>query len=195
MRIITTLIGIITLVVVILDFCVITDNNKIYGQENNGNTTLEKTLYFQVEIPDDWTYQMYSDSYITDLLGFGPSNSIDAMPSENFGSNTTFATTNFKQYADYTIKNAPLDAFVKYMIDKQNLIQVTSQKDVIVANETATQIYAEGIGEGEGFKFLHYYLMHNKEPYVLGYKAFDHLYEKYLPDFEKMLKSFKRIDY
>jgi len=81
------------------------------------------------------------------------------------------------------------------MIDKQNLIQVTSQKDVIVANETATQIYAEGIGEGEGFKFLHYYLMHNKEPYILGYKAFDHLYEKYLPDFEKMLKSFKRIDY
>ena len=151
MKIITTLIGIVTLVVVILNFCVITDNNKIYGQENNGNTTLEKTLYFQVEIPDDWTYQMYSDSYITDLLGFGPSNSIDAMPSEHFGSNTTFATTNFKQYADYTIKNAPLDAFVKYMIDKQNLIQVTSQKDVIVANETATQIYAEGIGEG--FKF------------------------------------------
>lgn len=187
MRIIT-LSGVI---LVILIFSIITAN--IYAQNSN-NTTLEKTLYFEIEIPNNWTYQVYSDSYITDVLGFGLSNSIDAMPTEHFSSNTTYATTNFKQYADYTIKNAPLDAFVKYMIDKQNLIQVTSQKDVIVANETATQIYAEGIGEDEGFKFLHYYLIHNKEPYVLGYKASNHLYQKYLPDFEKMLNSFKWID-
>jgi hypothetical protein len=80
------------------------------------------------------------------------------------------------------------------MIDKQNLIQVISQKDVIVANETTRQIYVEGIGEAEGFKFLHYYLMHNKEPYVLGYNASGPLYEKYLPDFEKMIKSFKWIN-
>jgi hypothetical protein len=113
MKIITVLIGInIFIVLIILNFSVITisvNDNNIYAQ--NSNTTTERTLYFQVEIPDDWVYQVYSDSYITDLLGFGPSNSIDAMPPEQFSSNTTYATTNFKQYADYTIKNAPLDAF------------------------------------------------------------------------------------
>lgn len=188
MRIIT-LSGVI-LVIVILNFSVITIN--IYAQ--NSNTTIEKTLYFQVEIPDNWRYEVFSDSYATELLGFGPSNSIGAMPSEHFGSNTTYAAASFKQDAYYSIKNAPLDAYVKYMIDEQNLMKVISEKNVTVANEISRQIYAEGIGEKEGFKFLQYYVIHNKEPYRIGYTASGNLYEKYVPDFEKMLKSFKWID-
>jgi len=46
----------------------------------------------------------------------------------------------------------------------------------------------------EGAKFLHYYVFHNKKPYFIGYMATEDLYQKYLPDFEKMLKSFKWID-
>jgi hypothetical protein len=185
--IIITLSGVIILV--ILNFSVITN---IYAQ--NSNTTLEKTLYFQVEIPDDWTYEVFSDSYATELMGFGQSNSIGAMPSEHFGSNTTYAAASFKQDAYYSIKNAPLDAYVKYMIDEQNLMKVISEKNVTVANETSRQIYAEGIGEKEGFKFLQYYVIHNKEPYRIGYTASGNLYDEYFPDFEKMLKSFKWID-
>ncbi|HET9773457.1 MAG TPA: hypothetical protein VFP25_00590 [Nitrososphaeraceae archaeon] len=74
-------------------------------------------------------------------------------------------------------------------------MKVISQKDVIVANEIARQIYAEGIKELEGFKFLQYYVFHNKEPYFIGYKTSSgDLYEKYLPDFEKMVKSFNWLD-
>lgn len=188
MRIIT-LSGVI---LVILNFYLFTN---IYPQEDD-NTTTESTLYFEIEIPDDWTYDKYSDSYATKLLGFGPANTIDAMPSEYFGSNTTYAAASFKQYPYYTIKNAPLDTYVKSMINGfiPNLIKVISENNVTVANETSRQIYAEGKGKFEGFKFLEYYLFHNKEPYMIAYKASNHLYEKYLPDFEKMLNSFKWID-
>lgn len=96
-----------SVILVILTFSVITN---IIAQDNN--TTLEKTLYFQIEIPDDWIYQSYSDTSVTKLLGFGPLNTIDAMPSEFWSSNTTFPVVSFKQNAYYTIKNVPLDAYV-----------------------------------------------------------------------------------
>jgi hypothetical protein len=64
-----------------------------------------------------------------------------------------------------------------------------------VAKETARQIYSEGFGETQDLKFLQYYLFHNKEPYLIGYYgAKEGIYEKYLPDFEKMVKSFKWLD-
>lgn len=80
------------------------------------------------------------------------------------------------------------------MIDEQNSIKVITQKEVTVANETARHIYAEGIGDMEGFNYLQYFVIHNKQPYLIGYKAPNNLYEKYLPDFQKMVKSFKWID-
>jgi hypothetical protein len=197
MRIVTTLIGFIIIVVVILNFSVSTDNNNnIYGQESNKteNTTLESTLYFKVEIPNDWAYEKYSASYLAELVGFGPLNNIRTMPSEYWGANTSYAVAGFQQIDYYTVRNAPLDLYEKYMIEHTPGMKVVSKKNVTFANEPSRQIYGEGIGEEEGFKFLQYYLFHNKEPYYIAYKASNNLYEKYLPDFEKMLKSFKWID-
>ena len=183
------------IILVIINFCVITN---IYAQEDNKNTSIVKTLYFQVEIPDDWVYERSSESSITKILGFGPANTIIGTPAEYyaevFDPNSTFAGVMFQQDTGYTIKNAPLDAYVKYKIHKQNLMKVISQKDVIVANETARQIELEAIGDNEGLKTTQYYLFHNKEPYSISYGSTSIIYEKYLPDFEKMLKSFKWID-
>jgi len=53
------------------------------------NTKTERTLYFQVEIPDDWTYEAFSDSYVTEVLGFGPLNTIGLVPSEFWDANMT----------------------------------------------------------------------------------------------------------
>jgi len=181
------------IILVILTFSVITN---IYSQEdNNNNTSIAKTLYFQIEIPDDWVYEITSQSSITKILGFGPLNVIGATPVEYYDLNSFGIGSAFLRDADYTVRNAPLDAYVKYGIDRLEQVKIVSQKDVIVANETARQIEYEGIGEKEGFKGIQYYLFHDKEPYFISFGSFisgeDSLYEKYLPDFEKMLKSFK----
>lgn len=66
-----------------------------------------------------------------------------------------------------------------------------SKKNVTLANEPSIQKYAEGIKELEGIKVLEYYVFHNKELYIIGYKASENLYEKYLPDFGKNVKIFQ----
>jgi hypothetical protein len=46
----------------------------------------------------------------------------------------------------------------------------------------------------EGFnsiKFLEYMLMHGNQPYYIEYMANEKDYEKYLPQFEQIVKSFK----
>jgi hypothetical protein len=109
--IIITLSGVIFLV--ILNFSVITN---IYGQEDINNTTLKKTFYFEIEIPDDWIYRKFSNAYATGLLGFGPSNSLVAIPVEYWGSNTSYAVAQFNRclfctkmqilvYIKYKLKN------------------------------------------------------------------------------------------
>ena len=102
MRIITSS----SVILVILIFSVITAN--IYAQEDN-NTTLEKTLYFQVDVPDNWVYREFSDAYHVDASGFGVVSQILAIPIENLGSNTSFVVAQFRQDADYLLRNAPLD--------------------------------------------------------------------------------------
>ena len=48
-------------------------------------------------------------------------------------------------------KMSSLDIYVKYKLAEQNAMKVITQKDMILANETSRQIYAEGIGKFEGF--------------------------------------------
>ena len=192
-----TLIGtniILVFVFAILSISTSNDNNDSVYAQNSSNATLKKTFYFQVEIPDDWIFRKFSNSYATGLLGFGPSNSLVAIPVEFWGSNTTYAVTQFRQDAYYDVKNASLNTYVKYKLAEQDAITVITQKDIILSNETSRQIYAEGIGKFDGFKFLEYYVFHNKEPYIITYHASNNVYEKYLPDFEKMVSSFKWIN-
>lgn len=74
------------------------------------------------------------------------------------------------------------------------MMKVISQNETILDNQTAIQIHAEGFGEMNGYKFLQYYAIHNNDPYFISYKAFKDQYEKYLPDFKKMLRTFEFLD-
>jgi hypothetical protein len=93
----------------------------------------------------------------------------------------------------YAIKNAPLDLYVKYQIDKQDGMQVKSKQNVTIDNETAAKIYADGINSFSGIKFVEYMLMHDKEPYYLAYMGNVKDFEKYLPEFEQIIKTFKFV--
>jgi hypothetical protein len=101
------------------------------------------------------------------------------------------AFASFKQDSSYGIKNAPFDVYVKYKIDKQNGMKVTSKENGTIDNETAVRIRGDGINSFGGIKSVQYLVWHDNTPYTLVYVANVKDYEKYLPQFEQMVKTFK----
>ena len=130
------------ILVAILTFACWTINNAyVYatdGSDNVGNR------YFSINIPDSWTYQESSNTLEARTQGMGPLNRIDLTPSEfsdfllmpfekymekiqDGGAGATF-----DQDIDYRLKNAPLESYVKYKIDKLGILNITSQYYTIV---------------------------------------------------------------
>jgi hypothetical protein len=98
----------------------------------------------------------------------------------------------------YPIENAPLDVFVKYQLDKNfHGFKVTSKQNVTIDNEPAVKMYADGIAidyidlDYTGIKSVLYWVWHDEKPYTLEYTASVKDFEKYLPQFEQMVKTFK----
>jgi hypothetical protein len=89
--------------------------NKAFGEVVDG-------LYFSVDIPETWTYTQSPESSIKELLGVNSYSSIVLVPME-FG---TFLIENddiemgngsaaivFARDFEYSLKNAPIDLYVK----------------------------------------------------------------------------------
>ena len=71
-------------------------------------------------------------------------------------------------------------------------LSITSQDDSIVGKETAVKI--EGSDNSRTIKLVIYLILHDKEAYNLDYVANVNDFDKYLPDFQEMIKSFKFND-
>jgi hypothetical protein len=174
-------------------------DSKVYAITNVNNT------YFSINIPDNWTYIETTQSRAAKILGFGPTNSIETTPhkfGEFFLNQTTplsqkmekeGAYSLFQQKADYPIKNAPLDLFVKYEIFKHNQLEVVTRDNTTIDNEPAVKILSDGIKSSNGINFVEYFVMHNKEPYYISYMANEKDFQKYFPQFEQMVKTFKFV--
>ena len=172
-----------------------------YALTNVNNT------YFSLDVPDNWTYVEGSSSSMAELIGFGPKDSVFLIPTEvvvSISNLNTSAVENksaeimkqglvvsvFAQYSDYPLKNAPLEVLLKN-ITNQIPHQITSRQNLTIDNETAVKIYADGVNDMSGTKFVEYYIMHDKEPYSILYLANAKDFEKYLPEFEQIVKTFK----
>ena len=174
-------------------------DSKVYAITNVNNR------YFSIKIPDNWTYVQTTESPVAKILGFGPNNMIALTPNEfgEFFLNQTKplsemmenegAFSSFQQKADYPIKNAPLDLFVKYEIFKHNELKVVTRENATIDNEPAVKIFSDGIKSSNGINFVEYFVMHNKEPYYISFAANVKDFQKYLPQFEQMVKTFKFV--
>ena len=147
---------------------------------------------FSIDIPDDWVYKgnLFSKVELTPNE-FGVFIINDKPWNEQMNETDTGAVASFEQDWLFPIKNAGLDLYVKFKVDKQNAMQVTSKQNVTIDNETAVKIYADGINSLSGIKFVEYMTMHNKEPFYIGYMAKAKDFQRYLPEFEQIAKSFK----
>ena len=159
-----------------------------------------KGLPFSIDIPDRWAYTETPPTPIEHLLGVSSYLSVAMVPAQSaelliqetgdiqMGNNT--AVIVFAEDSDYKVRNAPLDLYVKYRMNKDESLSVTSQETTEVGNETAVRIEGTKNGTSGDIKLLEYLMLHNNEPYIIRYIAGMNDYEQNLADFELMVKSF-----
>jgi hypothetical protein len=159
-----------------------------------------KGLPFSIEVPDSWSYTETPEPPIEHVLGVSSYSSVVLVPAEfaelliqekgniNMGNGTALIV--FAEDSDYSVKNAPLDLYVKFKTNKDDYLNVTSQQDTTVGKEKAVRIEGSKNDNSSNTRLLEYLLLHNNEPYIIRYIASMHDFERNLPDFELMVKSF-----
>ena len=159
-----------------------------------------KGLPFSVEIPDTWAYTETPEPPIEHVLGVTSYTSVILVPvhfaelliqeKHDIAMGNGSAAIVFAKASDYSVKNAPLDLYVKYRMNEDNSLNVISRQDTIVGKEKAVRIDGSKNDTSGNIKLLEYLLLHNNEPYVIRYIAGVNEFERYLPEFELMVKSF-----
>ena len=159
-----------------------------------------KGLPFTVEIPDTWAYTETPEPPIEHVLGVTSYTSVVLVPvhfaelliqeKHDIAMGNGSAAIVFAKASDYSVKNAPLDLYVKYRMNEDDSLNLISRQDTIVGKETAVRIDGSKNDTSGNIKLLEYLLLHNNEPYVLRYVAGVNEFERYLPEFELMVKSF-----
>lgn len=146
-----------------------------------------------MDIPDNWAYE----KDILSQPALTPSEFADFLINqsqplkEKMKDGGAFAS--FKQDSSYGIKNGPFDLYVKDKIDQQDGMKVTSNENGTIDNEIAVRIRGDGINSFNGIKFVQYLVWHDNKPYALAYMANVKDYEKYLPQFQQMIDTFKFV--
>lgn len=189
---------------IVLTFMLITFSlTAVHAQEKVEN------LYFSLKVPETWTYAEYSNTAMASFMGRGPVNDVQSAPGE-FGdllvddedSSTGIIDrlesggvfSEFTQDTDYSLKNAPLNAYVKYIVNQQSESwNVTSMDNGTIAKQDSVKISSNGTSEYANLKKIEYLVFGDKEPYRLQYIANIKDYDKYLPEFEQMVKSFRFV--
>ena len=186
------------LTVAISSSCIYSTQTTEAGKKTNDD--LKETLYFSIAIPDSWIYEGYSATYAADMMGYGIINAISLYPNtfddEEIQIDKSGVLVIVQQDQRYSIKNAPLETYVKKKISigQENNANFTSQEKIIVDGEEAIKVYSESVGEHTGLKYIEYFMMYNDLPYHIMYQSDQENYDKYLPEFEQMVKTFKFRD-
>jgi hypothetical protein len=173
--------------------------SNVYAQNNNGNNmgesdNIAKTSYFSIEPLDNWTYEINSDKTTAQTMGSGASNAIILYPKDiDIGTaveagNAVIA--NFEKDNTYNVKNAPLNDYVKYHTENA-IAPITSQENIIIDGEPAIKVLANVKGDQGEMKYLFIYTIHDSEYYNIGLMGNTNNFNRYLPEFEQMLSTFK----
>lgn len=165
-------------------------HGQTVDNETNASTTVN-TTDFSIDIPDNWVYEVVLISKVK--LAPNEFGDVLIINEDKWSEqvNNTGVVASFSQDFLFPIENAGLDLYVKYEIEQRTGINVTSKQNTTIDNETAVRIYGDGIDSLSGIKFVEYMLMHDKQPYYIAYMANVKDFEKYLPQFEQIVKSFK----
>lgn len=181
-----------------------------FDSKVNAITNVNNT-YFSMDIPDDWRYAEHLNTGMAGMAespSRAPVNLVALAPADfaeslvvNKDQESPYAKmlnggaySTFRQDADYTNKNSTLEEYVKHRINSLiRGVNLTSQQDTIVGNEKAVRIEGNGIKILKNLKYVAYLVLHDKDPYYLEYIANVNDFQKYLPQFEQMVKTLKFV--
>jgi len=157
-------------------------------------------LLFSIEVPDSWSYTETPEPPLEHVLGVSSYSSVVLVPAKfaelliqdrgDIGMGNGTAAILFAEDSDYTVKNAPPELYVKFRMNKDDSLNVTSRQDTMVGKEKAVRIEGIKNDTSGNIRLLEYLIIHNNEPYIIRYIASMNDFERYLPDFELMVKSF-----
>jgi hypothetical protein len=170
------------------------NNNK--NNENEESINLIKTSYFSIEPIDNWTYEINSDKTTVQTMGSGASNEIILYPKDiDIGTAVEAGNAvivNFMQDNTYNVKNAPLSQYVKYKTENART-SIISQEDTTIDGEPAVKVLSNVKGNSGDVKYLFIYTIHDKKYYTIGFIGNTNNFNRYLPEFEQMLNTFKFV--
>jgi hypothetical protein len=155
---------------------------------------------FSINVPDNWAYQQ-SGSTLANIFGTGPW--VNLIPTEfselliNPGQELSGksiknqgAYSIFEQDTNYPFRNVPLNIYTQYNLNLSE-VKVLSTENTTIDGEQAVRIHRTPRDNTTNVQVVDYYTVHDGKPYFIQYVANKKDFERYLPQFEQMVKTFK----
>lgn len=157
---------------------------------------------FSVDVLDNWAYRETNDP-ISVAFGKGPELGLVPSDFNDFLLNTSKVLSgeeiqNEGAYSiisldtDYPYRNVPLETYTQYNINLSK-VKIFSKENTTIDGEPAVKIHRTARNNLTNLEVTDYYIVHNSKPYFLQYAANVNDFQKYLPQFEQMVKTFKFV--
>jgi hypothetical protein len=165
--------------------------------ESGVNAVVVNNTDFSVNVLDNWAYRQpdrlqeaFGGTWL-DLIPnvysqflVNPNKTISGKDLQNGG-----AYALLRIDSDYPYRNIPLDIYTQYQAN-QSKVKVFSKENTTLGGEPAVKIHRTA-RDNSTAEVVDYYIIHNGNPYWLQYVANVKDFQKYLPQFEQMVKTFK----
>ena len=161
---------------------------------------------FSVNVLDDWAYKEENPLVKIFASALGGGSSLTLIPVEfskmlintNLSDSEQFRIRNDGAYslmgldASYPYRNVPLEIYTQYNLN-QSKVEIFSKENTTIDGELAVKIHRSPRHNLTNMEVTEYYLVHEGKPYVIQYGANLQYYQKYLPQFEQMVRTFKFV--
>jgi hypothetical protein len=167
-------------------------SNNVYGITVN-NTD------FSVEVPNGWVYR--EDFIFDNGIMLTPNEFADVLINTSSLINDTDGVVMAELAPDprFPLKNAPVEIYANHTLRIVRGFAPTYE-NATIGGERAIRAFlnstevASKLGKSDipvSLVTTSYYVMHDDQPYFLDFMANAKDYQKYLPQFEQMVKTFK----
>jgi len=164
----------------------------IYAQQTAVNP------YFSVQVPNGWVYRDNHPFLYNNSIVFTPNEFTELLISNMSRLINNGVVVEIAPDPNFPIKNAPLETYVNHSVTFAEKLS-PKYENATIGGERAIKVFingtelaiAHGMPNVTSMISLDYRVMHHDQPYYLDYIANQKNFQKYLPQFEQMLKTFK----
>jgi hypothetical protein len=167
--------------------------NNVYGITVNYTD-------FSVNVLDNWAFlksNRLAEVFDRSRLELIPTEFSDLLlnPSQNLSGQRiqNGAYSIISVDSEYPYRNVPLEIHTRYSLQDLNLskVKIFSKENTTIGGEPAVKINRSGRNNLTNIEVVEYYVVHDSKPYFLTYAANVKDFQRFLPQFELMVKTFK----